>query len=254
MRTYINHLYFSSKIVFFYWVVWLINRLIRPKCADVKNIPIIINNRNRLSYMRMLISSLEKRGYTNLYIIDNESTYPPLLDYYDRECAYPVFYLNKNMGYNALWDSGLIRKFRTNYFVYTDSDVVLSDECPADILEKAYSILRKYSKIHKVGPALEVKDIPKENWGVVWRTQSEFWEKTINEKPLLLYKARIDTTFALYRPFVTKHLGTLYPQIRMGYPYVAKHMPWYEINDNLPEDSAYYLRMANRDSTWYKRD
>ena len=66
------------------------------------------------------------------------------------------------MGYNALWDSGLIRKFRKNYFVYTDSDVVLSDECPADILEKAYSILGRYSKVHKVGPALEVKDIPEE--------------------------------------------------------------------------------------------
>lgn len=160
MKKYINHLYFKIKVAFFYWGVWLINQLIRPNCLDVKNIPIIINNRNRLTYMKMLISSLEKRGYNNIYIIDNDSTYPPLLDYYSKECIYPVFYLNKNVGYNALWDSGLIRKFRKNYFVYTDSDVVLSDECPADILEKAYSILGRYSKVHKVGPALEVKDIP----------------------------------------------------------------------------------------------
>ena len=117
MKQYINHLYFKIKVAFFYWGVWLINQLIRPNCLDVKNIPIIINNRNRLTYMKMLISSLEKRGYNNIYIIDNDSTYPPLLDYYSKECIYPVFYLNKNVGYNALWDSGLIRKFRKNYFV-----------------------------------------------------------------------------------------------------------------------------------------
>ena len=69
MKQYINHLYFKIKVAFFYWGVWLINQLIRPNCLDVKNIPIIINNRNRLTYMKMLISSLEKRGYNNIYII-----------------------------------------------------------------------------------------------------------------------------------------------------------------------------------------
>ena len=43
----------------------------------------------------------------------------------------------------------------------------------------------------------------------------------------------IDTTFALYRPFVTKHLGVFRNQIRMGYPYVAKHMPWYERENHI---------------------
>ena len=51
MKQYINHLYFKIKVAFFYWGVWLINQLIRPNCLDVKNIPIIINNRNRLTYM-----------------------------------------------------------------------------------------------------------------------------------------------------------------------------------------------------------
>ena len=157
------------------------------------------------------------------------------------------------MGYNALWDSGLIRKFRKNYFVYTDSDVVLSDECPADILEKAYSILGRYSKVHKVGPALEVKDIPEENWKAVWNTQSDSWQKVIHGDDFLLYEAMIDTTFALYRPFVTKHLGVFRNQIRMGYPYVAKHMPWYERENHMPEDSLYYQQKANIESTWYKR-
>ena len=37
---------------------------------DIKNIPIIINNRNRLTYMLQLIDWLKKNGYSNIYIID----------------------------------------------------------------------------------------------------------------------------------------------------------------------------------------
>lgn len=250
----INHIWFDIKVKSLYWIVWFFNRLLRPKCVDIKDIPIIINNRNRLDYMKMLITSLEVRGYKNIYIIDNDSTYPPLLTYYDKECVYPVFRLKKNVGYNALWDSGLIRKFNKGYFVYTDSDVVLSDMCPADILEKAYAVLMKYPNVHKVGPALEVKDVPEVNQAAVWKTQRDFWKESLEIGDLRLYRAGIDTTFALCRPYVRKHFGTMYPQIRMGYPYVAKHMPWYENPDNLPEESAYYQRMANVDSTWYTKD
>lgn len=252
MRSRMRYIIFRCKVPFLYWTVWLINILLRPRCKDIKRIPIIINNRNRLEYMKLAIASFEERGYHNIYIIDNDSTYPPLLEYYEKECKYPIFRLKKNVGYNALWDTCLIRKFWRSYFVYTDSDVVLSKACPDDLLEKAYAILQAYSTIHKVGPALEVDDIPLCNKDAVWKTQHEFWKERFVWNHLTLYKARIDTTFALYRPFVCKHFGTFYPQIRMGYPYVAKHMPWYEMPDNLPEESLYYQQMANVDSTWYK--
>lgn len=47
------------------------------KPTSYKNIPIIINNFNRLTCLQRLIASLEVRGYHNIYIIDNNSTYPP---------------------------------------------------------------------------------------------------------------------------------------------------------------------------------
>ncbi len=76
----------------------------------------------------------------------------------------------------------------------------------------------------------------------------------IHGDDFLLYEAMIDTTFALYRSFVTKHLGVFRNQIRMGYPYVAKHMPWYERENHMPEDSLYYQQTANIESTWYKEE
>src|SRR5437016_2259980 len=63
-----------------------------------KQIPIIINNRNRVTYLLQLISWLEKSGYNNIYIIDNNSKYPPLLEYYSKT-KYPVFRLKENAGH-----------------------------------------------------------------------------------------------------------------------------------------------------------
>lgn len=252
MLKWLNGKYFDLKVGFRYVLTWAVNRCWKPTCSNPKSIPIIINNRNRLTYMKMLIESLEKRGYFNIYIIDNASTYPPLLKYYDEECQHTVFRLKKNVGYNALWEAGLIRKFRRQYFVYTDSDIVLPAECPDDILEVCYSVLRSYPWVHKVGPALKIDDLPVENQKRVFGLEGVYWEKPIAETPYKLYKACIDTTFALHRPYTFKHAGSMYPQIRVGFPYSVRHMPWYETENSKSEESMYYQRTANYQSTWYQ--
>ena len=59
---------------------------------NATEIPIIINNFNRLSTLKELLTSLEQRGYNNIHILDNASTYPPLLAYY-KTCPYEVIFL-----------------------------------------------------------------------------------------------------------------------------------------------------------------
>lgn len=44
------------------------------------NLTVVINNRNRLSTTKKMVADLLKRGTTNIIIIDNESTYIPLLE------------------------------------------------------------------------------------------------------------------------------------------------------------------------------
>ena len=65
-------------------------------------VPIIINNRDRLTTLRNMINSLQNMGYKNLYIIDNESTYPPLLSYYKNDCPAKIFYEKKSRTYGYL--------------------------------------------------------------------------------------------------------------------------------------------------------
>ncbi|HNY14595.1 MAG TPA: hypothetical protein PKI12_03580, partial [Bacteroidales bacterium] len=145
----------KKKLKFLYYrlngmIIYFLEVLRPSRIKDYKKIPIIINNFNRLEMMVQLIESLEKRGYTNIFIIDNLSTYPPLLEYY-KTCKYTVFRLDRNIGMNALWGSGLIKKFRNDYFVYTDSDMVPVEECPDDFLLFFLEVLRKHKLAQKAG-------------------------------------------------------------------------------------------------------
>ncbi len=54
----------------------------------------------------------------------------------------------------------LIKKFRNDYFVYTDSDMVPVDECPDDFLDFFLQTLKKHRLAQKVGFSLKIDDIP----------------------------------------------------------------------------------------------
>lgn len=218
---------------------------------DPKSIPIIINNRNRYSFLKLQIQSLEKRGYTNIYIIDNASSYAPLLHYYDTECPYTIFRLKQNMGHLALWKSDLIKQFRNRYFVYTDPDIVLDEGCPSDFMARFVSIMKKHPLVEKVGFSLRIDDIPacfaKKQQVIDW--ESQFWKRKIADNPPL-YKAAIDTTFALYRPYYICGCNLHSPHIRSGAPYLAKHMPWYNDSAHLTEEERFYIQHCETITTW----
>jgi hypothetical protein len=246
----------KNPIKFFYYrtlasLNYLVE-LIRPsQITDYRKIPIIINNFNRLDSMRQLIESLEKRGYTNIFIVDNLSTYPPLLEYYNT-CKYTVFRLDKNIGMNALWGSGLISKFRNDYFVYTDSDMVPINECPDDFLNFFLQTLKNHRLAQKVGFSLKIDDIP-DCYAMKDTVISEEQKYFRYQHDELLYWAPIATTFALYRPGAKRIHGNYYIEMyRTGYPYMAVHLPWYMDSKNPDEESIYYMNQKLV-ATWYSK-
>src|SRR5271167_2766815 len=93
----------------------LLSCIYTSKITNAKQIPIIINNRNRFEYLLQLINSLENRGYNNIFIIDNDSTYPPLLEYY-KTCKYEIFMLGENVGHLAMWDTDVNERFIKDYY------------------------------------------------------------------------------------------------------------------------------------------
>jgi hypothetical protein len=246
----------KNQIKFFYYrtlatLNYLVELLRPSQITDYRKIPIIINNFNRLDSMRQLIESLEKRGYTNIFIIDNLSTYQPLLEYYNT-CKYTVFRLESNIGMNALWGSGLIKKFRNDYFVYTDSDMVPVDECPDDFLDFFLQTLKKHRLAQKVGFSLKIDDLP-DCYAMKDTVISEEQKYFRYQHDELLYWAPIATTFALYRPRAKRIHGNYYIEMyRTGYPYMAVHLPWYMDSKNPDQESIYYMNQKLV-ATWYSK-
>lgn len=218
----------------------ILERLIQSKYADHTKIPVIINNFNRLAHLKLLITWLEQHGFTNIFIIDNCSTYPPLLNYYDHEYKYKIFKLKDNSGHLALWNNkDIFNKFSKDFYIYTDPDVVPVEECPSDFIDYFMGLLRKYPDVCKVGFSLKIDDLPdrysrKEE---VTKWESQNFQHEIEQG---VYRASIDTTFALYRP---REKGDWRVKaLRTGFPYQARHLPWYEDDSNPGEEDIFYLK------------
>jgi len=214
--------------------------------GDWKSVPIIINSYNRVGYLRQQIKYLIDNDYTNIYIIDNNSTYQPLLDFY-KENKLNVFYLSDNVGYLALWQSSVFEHFSDEYYVYTDSDVVPGESTPSDFIKVFAGLLDKYSFLDKVGFSLKIDDLPEESilTTAIVEHELKFWIYDVDNA---FYFSPIDTTFALYRPNAKG--GWLLNSGRAQEPYVAHHLPWYEDENSLSEDDDFYYKSINKSTHW----
>lgn len=237
----------------YYFIISIKNYLlglIYSKPIDFKSIPIIINNRNRYTFLVELIFQLKKRGYNNIIILDNDSKYPPLLKFYkETECE--VIFLNKNIGYDALDKIPLYKKIRKNFFVYTDPDVIPVDECPEDFMLYFLETLKKFPFVQKVGFSLKIDDLPDH-----YNKKDEVinWEKKFYNTEILsnLYSAPIDTTFALHRPFARISFKGRFKMIRTGFPYEARHMTWYNNSKRLGSEEIFYQNNVEIGTHWSK--
>lgn len=206
--------------------------------TPIENIPIFIISFNRLSYLREQINNFEKHGLFNLIIIDNGSTYPPLLDYY-KSIPYKVIYNNANDGHLVFWKNSSYSMYRQNFYIVTDPDILLIPECPNDFINELITTLRKYRFANKVGLSLKIDDIPNDtvfgNDVIKW--ESDYYKVKLKEKPI--YYAPIDTTFALYLPDSISRKN-FYCALRLGFPYQAQHLPWYKKKDDITDEDIFY--------------
>lgn len=216
-------------------------------------IPVIINNFNRLSTTRNLVVDLLRLGYTNIHILDNGSTYEPLLNWYNLIEQYPypdatvkVERLGRNVGSRALWDTGYINQFtRYPYIVYTDSDIQLNPNTPTKFIEHMWNV-GKENGYEKVGLALDISDLPETPYGDRIRNwEGKYWQEEVVIPDV--FKADVDTTFAVISPC----LPFDYKALRIAGNFTAKHIPWYTDFNNLTEEERYVMdRLDNKHSTY----
>lgn len=218
---------------------------------DYKLIPIIIISFNQLFYLKKLINFLKRHNYKNIIIIDNNSSYPPLIEYFNEiESTVTIHRLKQNYGHLVFWKvKELFEIYSNGYYAITDADINPILECPEDFLLYFKKVLNKNMNITKVGFSLKIDDIPDTNFNkekiVKW--ESQFWRTKTNDGD---FKAGIDTTFALYRPKYIHDEGLFLRGCRTNFPYIARHGGWYINNNKLTEEQIFYFQNCNNSSSW----
>lgn len=175
-----------------------------------------------------------------IIILDNGSTYPPLLEWYDKVQGIIEVRKLKNEGHLAFWGIGMDKEVG-EFFVYTDSDLELDENFPKDWKEQMLELIKSH-KINKIALAIRIDDLPEHYRyrNQVKRNEGRWWLEEVEKG---VFKADTDTTFALMRNI---H-DNCFPSLRVAKNgFICRHVPFYIDLDNLDPEEKYYL--DNHDS------
>lgn len=210
---------------------------------------IFIICRDRLEPLLQLLPWIEGN---EIYLVDNDSKYKPLLKFYEENSdKYNVINTGKNFAHRSPWILNLVPK--DERYVVTDPDVVPDKDCPKDFLKVMSDILDAAPDVQKVGFGLRIDDLPdhyahKES---IIKHERGFWGC---RRDILGYEGHevpIDTTFAMYREGINigrygSPATDVWPAIRLGMPYVAQHLAWYVDSSKPTKEDVFYKARANK--------
>lgn len=212
-------------------------------------VPCFIINRDQLTWPRNMIPHIERLRLRPI-IIDNASTYPPLLDWY-KETHVEVIRLKENLGHRSPWTSGMVDAIvKGRFYVVTDPDLDLSG-VPDNSMEHLVDLLNRYPTITKAGFSIRIDDIPATCplYRKILEWERPFW---VRMRDGICYDAPVDTTFAVYdkaRALNLKDNNKFVKAVRAKKPYSVKHLPFYWTKYTFDEEAHYYLTHANSSST-----
>jgi len=206
----------------------------------VSQVPVLIACRDRLTPLVGLVEWLERAGCQRIVLVDNDSAFEPLLQYY-KDTPHTVIKLGRNIGPQSFWAAGVVEEHAGNSrYVVTDPDLLPTSDCPSDALERFDELLDRYPERQKAGFGLKIDDLPAwyKHTNMVRLWEQQFWRRELEPG---VFDADIDTTFALYRAEVASFgYG---PALRTGAPYMARHTPWYSDSSRpTAEDRFYHQR------------
>lgn len=216
-------------------------------------VPVFIIMRDLMTWPQAMIPHIRRMGGEPI-LIDNASTYPPLLDWYaTKPCE--IIRLEENLLQHSPWLCGAVdHRFPDmpgGRYVVTDPDLDISG-CPDCTIEHLGNLYDRYNDIIKAGLSLEILDLPvgspvyREARG--WETP--FW---LDKRDWQCYSSPVDTTFAVYNQRRAPHFqqNDFFTRraIRADRPFTARHLPFYLTQDNFTIEDWYYLKHANPRST-----
>lgn len=208
-------------------------------------IPVVINNRDLLTWPKAMLNKISTyEGVGEIIIVDNGSTYPPLLEWYETNPC--KIYRETNLGHAAPWICGAVKDLKSDVYVVTDSDMGL-DNTPSDtllyLLDKMDSL-----NLDKIGLGLDWEIVPEDAFYYQRLNlyERDRWKNSRVENDVYL-DVPIDTTFAMY-----KKDGYFIGGASTTFPYVARHYPWEFSRATYDEfdEFRYYIKNASHSSSF----
>lgn len=206
-----------------------------------RNIPVFLIGNNNLTFLKEMVKRLE--GYTSdICIIDNDSTYSLLHEYYEREFPYTVLRMEENYG-EEVYTRAEIQPLTGDLYLVGNPSVALSSDLPLNFIE-ALTDLSIDFRAHKVGVAVErgTEGIRRELWEMVEQTQAPLWKKrarSFRYPDLELYWAPVQETLYL----VNKNNPET-RALRVAGPFTSHYLPWYTETKRLINADEYNALMS----------
>lgn len=214
-------------------------------------IPVYITNKDRVTPMRKLVEwLLITPDVGKVTILDNGSTYEPLLEWYDEIKQFvSVEMLGEQESLCWVFWAQKREEKETGPYIVTDGDYVPASFCPDDIVGKMVELLERHfhEGYWKVGPGLRIDNLPDCPWrDLVVTGQGPYHRERLGEG---YFRSAIDTSFAVYKGgFGDSQIGHA---IRLDAPYLFEHYPWYVWP--LDDEQRYYMahdRWHNGHTSW----
>ncbi|MCL1950189.1 MAG: hypothetical protein FWF59_10700 [Turicibacter sp.] len=218
----------------------LMNDLSRQNILNLpksQQVPIIIIAYNNLTYLQKMLGQLKALGINknNIWVWDNLSTSPALLDFYERtKTRYNLVQNNGNYGPRFF----MAKKFfdiLPKHFAVTDPDLEFNKKMPRNFIETLKKLTLE-QPVFKAGLALDISPHPNFREDIIAfgnmsirDFEQVYWEKPLPEYPKpKVYDASIDTTFAVYNK--DNICEGFFSGLRVADNFTCRHLPWYKDN------------------------
>jgi hypothetical protein len=202
------------------------------------DILVLIPAFNNPTYVGGMVAQLLDRGLSNVVVIDNASTTPEMRQYLDAVAELiKVVQLADNRGPHHCFRHDPSFHSLPALFCITDPDLQLNPNLPSDFLAELEAVTERF-QVGKAGFSLDISEphLMRDQKVIIGEISYSICATNDGDP---IYKAEIDTTFALYNKKYFRRDRAL-DAVRVAGRYTCKHLPWYKDNGLPPaEDESY---------------
>lgn len=214
---------------------------------------------NRLSFLKQQIEVLSNNPMLKLHIVDNASTYPPLLEYLKTLHNCTIHRMIKNEGHKVVWETGISVKICPyDPYIVTDPDIIPEDFNFDEVLLNG---LNKFPSINKIGLGFRMEDIPIDNplRDNILKHENELQREYIRDPEFV--RMPVDTTMAIYRGGyhhysvngTTSEKDNVCRSLRTT-NCMAKHLSWHITEEEIKnEENQFYFESLKQGSTHWSK-